>query len=123
LDISQAKGQHSAQGASLMGLLTDPSDWRDWALCEYRDSGHRATPPVHTTMLRHANWKLVIWHGPPATALAMDGELYDMSKDPNELQNLYHDPEYRDLREQLKDQLLNVMDHTEDRTQPRVSNW
>lgn len=123
LDASNAKGSHSAQGASLMGLFSGVADWRDWALCEYRDSGHQATPPVHTTMLRYEQWKLVIWHGPPATARVMDGELYDLKADPDELVNLYHNPEHRDLRERMKDQLLNVLDHTEDRSQPRVSNW
>lgn len=123
LDVSHAKGAHRGQGDSLMGLLDGQKDWRDWALCEYRDSGHQAQPPVHTTMLRHEHYKLVVWHGSPATDRKMDGELYDLEADPGELKNLYHDPAHRDLRERLKDQLLNVMDHTEDRSQPRVSNW
>lgn len=123
LDISGAKGQHQAQGSSLMGVFEEEGEWRDWALCEYRDSGHQARPPVHTTMLRHKQWKLVLWHGAPATDRKMEGELYDMEVDPSELYNLYDDPSYRDVREALKDQMLNVMDSTEDRSQPRVSNW
>ena len=123
LDVSGAKGEHRGQGASLMELFENDTDWRDWALCEYRDSGHPGNPAVHTTMLRYEQWKLVIWHGAPATEREMDGELYDLAVDPNELTNLYHDAEHRDVRERLKDQLLNVLDHTEDRSQPRVSNW
>lgn len=124
LDVAGAKGAHGGQGASLLGLLDGAGEpWRDWALCEYRDSGHAASPSVHTTMLRHGCHKLVLWHGPPATSRAMDGELYDLSADPNELTNLYHDPGHAALREALKDQLLNILAHTEDRAQARVSNW
>lgn len=123
LDVSGAKGKNSAQGASLMGLFEGVEDWRDWALCEYRDSGHPLQPPIHTTMLRYEHYKLVIWHGAPATARDRDGELYDLDADPNELVNLYHDPAHQDLKARMKDQLLDVLDHTEDRSQPRVANW
>jgi len=123
LDVSGAKGEHHGQGASLMALFSGAADWRDWALCEYRDAGHPGNPAVHTTMLRYEQWKLILWHGAPATQRDMDGELYDMESDPSELINLYHDPKNSDLRERLKDQLLNVLDHTEDRSQPRISNW
>lgn len=124
IDVAGVAGFNTAQGASLIPLAQgNASGWRKWALCEYRDSGHEARPPVHTTMLRHENHKLVIWHGAPATDRLMDGELYDLNVDPQELVNLYHDPDHSTVRERLKDQLLNVMDHTEDRSQPRVSNW
>ncbi len=123
LDVGRAKGTNSAQGASLMGLFSGNTDWRNWALCEYRDSGHPAQPAVHTTMFRHEQYKLVIWHGEPATDRKRDGELYDLETDPGELVNLYHDKAHRELRERLKDQLLDVLDHTEDRSQPRVANW
>ncbi|MDE0112791.1 MAG: sulfatase-like hydrolase/transferase [Albidovulum sp.] len=123
LDVAGASGADLGQGDSLMSLVRGETDWRNWALCEYRDSGHQADPAVHTTMLRQDQYKLVIWHGIPATARETDGELYDLAADPGELNNLYHSPAHRDLRESLKDQLLNVLDATEDRSQPRVSNW
>ena len=106
-----------------MSLVRGENGWRNWAPCEYRENGHQADIAVHTTMLRHEQHKLVIWHGIPATARDMEGELYDLAADPGKLNNLYHDPAHRDLRESLKDQLLNVLDATEDRPQPRVSNW
>lgn len=102
------------QGDDLMRLAGDPkAPWRDWGLCEYRDSGHANRPPVHTTMLRHANHKLVVWHGDPATARARDGELYDLAADPNELVNLYHDGRHAVTRERLTSMLLDVMCATE----------
>lgn len=34
------------------------------------------------------------------------GELYDLKNDPTEYNNLYYDNNYRDIREQLKTELL-----------------
>lgn len=112
------------QGEDLAALAEGVTpEWRDWALVEYRDSGHGATPPTHTTMLRHRDRKLVVWHGSPATGRSRDGELYDLAADPDELTNLYHRPEHAGLREELKDHLIDVMDATEDRRQPRTAQW
>jgi arylsulfatase A-like enzyme len=96
---------------------------RDWALCEYRDSGHSAEPPVHTTMLRQGRFKLVIWHGRPASGRARDGELYDLDADPGELVNLYHDPAHLQSRERMKDLLLDVLVATEWPKPPRTAAW
>lgn len=113
------------QGESLLPLVAGgaASEWRDWALAEYRDSGHGASPPVHTTMLRHKDMKLVVWHGSPATQRVRDGELYDLANDPRELANLYHDPAWRDERERMKDMLLDVMEATEWPRPERTAQW
>ena len=62
----------ASQGMSLLPLARGDADapTRGWALCEYRDSGHPYDPPVHTTMLRQGDYKLVVHHGDPATARA-----------------------------------------------------
>lgn len=125
LDVAGCEGAMPVQGASLMPLAggaTVPS-WRDWAICEYRDSGHGATPPVHTTMLRHGEMKLTVWHGSPATVRPRDGELYDLSADPVEAINLYHDPAWRDARERMKDILIDVMEATEWPRPVRTAEW
>lgn len=112
------------QGESLLGLATSgDAAWRDWAICEYRDSGHGANPPVHTTMLRHGNYKLVVWHGSPATERPRDGELYDLERDPDELVNLYRDPEHAAVREEMKDRLLDVLEATEWPRPQRTAAW
>jgi len=114
----------ATQGADLMTLAHDPAaQWRDWALCEYRDSGHGAQPPVHTTMLRHGTMKLVVWHGPPAAQRARDGELYDLAADPGEHINLYHDPAHAAAREAMKDMLIDVTAATEWPRPPRTAEW
>lgn len=124
LSVAQIPDALPAQGRELITLAQgSAADWRDWALCEYRDSGHGSTPPVHTTMLRHRRHKLVVWHGEPATGRSRDGELYDLSTDPHELDNLYHRPEHRAAREELKDVLIDVLDATEDRRSPRLAEW
>ena len=112
------------QGASLVPLIAGENvPWRDWALCQYRDSGHSYDPPVHVTMLRHDRWKLVVHHGSPSTARERTGELYDLEADPNELTNLWHDPAHRDVRTALQELLIDVLVATEDRGRPRLSHW
>jgi arylsulfatase A-like enzyme len=111
------------QGRSLLDLMDGAQDWRDWALCEYRDSGHGSKPPVMTTMLRHGQWKLVLWHGDPATARQAEGELYDMAADPYELENLFNDPAHSARRRAMKSKLMDVVAATEDRSAPRIANW
>ncbi len=84
---------NGVQGRSLLPLASgDNVAWRSWAICEYRDSGFACDPQIMTTMLRQGDWKLIIWHGEPACGSTRDGELYDLARDPGELQNLFHDP-------------------------------
>ncbi len=113
------------QGTSLLGLARDGArEWsRDWALCEYRNSGHPYDPAVHTTMLRHDRWKLIAHHGEPATRRERSGELYDLVADPDELHNLWSVPAARDTRVQLQEMLLDVLVATQDRSQERPAYW
>ncbi len=116
---------YATQGEDLMALLrtTPGTPWRDWALCEYRDSGHGADPPVHTTMLRHGDLKLIVWHGRPAVDRARDGELYDLAADPGEHHNLYYEPQHATAREAMKDMLIDVTTATEWPRPPRTADW
>lgn len=113
------------QGESLLALATgDTTAWtRDWALCQYRNSGHPYDPPVHTTMLRQGSWKLIVYHGAPATDRKPTGELYDLEADPGELTNLWHEPACRTQRHALQETLTDVLVAIEDRSQPRLAPW
>jgi len=112
------------QGQSLLPLaVQDAVEFRPWALCEYRDSGFETDPKLMTTMLRHGEWKLIVWHGGPASAAARDGELYYLADDPHELHNLYHSPPHRSQRRLMKRHLLDAMASAEDRTHPQARSW
>ena len=119
--------QSGVQGSSLLPLLAAPHQsechWRNWALCEYRYSGFTTDPLIMTTMLRLENWKLIVWHGQPASGNTREGELYNLIEDPDELYNLFHDPAYAATRRRMKGALLDVMAETEDRTADRVRPW
>jgi len=76
-----------------------------------------------TTMLRHEDWKLIIWHGEPACGNTRDGELYNLKDDPGELHNLFHSSAYAKQRRFMKGLLIDVMAATEDRTEPQMRPW
>lgn len=124
LDASGCAQGRGVQGQSLLPLASGKRDgWRNWALSEYRYSGFTTDPLIMTTMVRFEDWKLIVWHGSPATGGQRNGELYNLAVDPGELQNLFHDPNHADLRRRMKGILLDVMAETEDRTEPRVRPW
>ncbi len=113
------------QGQSLLPLARGDADAskRGWAICEYRDSGHPYEPPVHTTMLREGDYKLIVFHGNPATDRVRDGQLYDLAIDPNEMNNLWHDEAYLLVRMRMQEHLLDILVATEDRSAPREAYW
>jgi len=111
------------QGLNLVDVARGETQARGYALCQYRDSGYSNSPEVHTTMLRVGEYKLVRWHGSPATERQADGELYNLETDPNELINLWHDPGYADVRCELLGQLTDVTVAAEDRTPFRQMPW
>jgi arylsulfatase A-like enzyme len=126
--ITEAAGLPSLprnQGQSLLPLSRGDEEAapRGWALCEYRNSGHPYEPPVHTTMLRRGRYKLVVYHGDPASARPRTGELYDLEADPQELHNLWDQPDHQGVRIELQEYLLDVLVATEDRSQPRQAYW
>lgn len=113
------------QGRSLLALSRgdDAETWRDWALTEYRNSGHSYEPAVHATMLRHDQWKLIVHHGAPATTRDRTGELYHLGTDPGELHNLWDDPTVADAKTALHEMLLDVLVATEPRHGKREAEW
>lgn len=132
LDAAQCGAGRGVQGKSMLPFLpgkngtaikTWKQHWRTWAVSEYRNSGFTTTPQIMTTMLRSEQWKLIVWHGSPATDGQRDGELYDLSADPEELHNLYHEPAHAPIRRKLKGLLLDVMSEVEDRTELQTRAW
>jgi N-acetylglucosamine-6-sulfatase len=72
--------------------------------------------------IRTRDHKLIYFYGLPLDAKGAHKEsteahweLYDLSKDPHEMNNLYQDPQYKQVVEELKHQLLAVKDEIGDR--------
>ena len=120
LEASGCPPGHGVQGQSLLPMMKGHGEaFRPWAMTEYRYSGFTTDPLIMTTMVRFEDWKLVIWHSDPACGTPRDGELYNLSTDPDELDNLYHDPESLQQRRTMKSVMLNAMVSAESLDQPR----
>jgi arylsulfatase A-like enzyme len=102
------------QGRSLQPLLGgDDGAGYEQALVEHNcgDWG------LHLKTLRSRQWRLT-WYGGGRA-----GELYDLARDPDELENRWADAAYREVREELQDRLLDRLLATEDAAQERQSKY
>jgi arylsulfatase A-like enzyme len=72
---------------------------REYAYAELgRD--HIQSSAEHIIMRRDKNLKYVIYPGTP------DGEIYDLAEDPGETRNLWHDPAWRERRNNAVSDIL-----------------
>jgi arylsulfatase A-like enzyme len=110
------------QGHDLVAIANG-TPTRSYAWSEYRNAGFPYDPPVNTTMYRRKDFKLVVWHGSPGSAVTATGELYDMVRDPDEVWNLWSDPAFQDVKQELYAELSDVQMAHEDRTEPRLAQW
>lgn len=95
-------------GRSLLPIMTgqvDPRQHREFVRAEYDDTIDMDAPrnraqhiPCWATMYRDARYKLITYHG------LEYGELFDLTKDPDEFDNRWDDPAYAVLRAQLLQQ-------------------
>jgi arylsulfatase A-like enzyme len=98
LEMAGLKVPERMQGRSLLPLMQgrEPGEWRkDW-LYQYHDD--RYAPRMRG--LRTERYKFVHYFEPPE-----EFELYDLQADPGELNNLYGDPRYAELTQQLRERL------------------
>ena len=65
------------------------------------------------SMVRDKEWKLVHFLDEP------EGQLFNMLEDPEEVNNLWDDPEY----DSVKRQLLDVLREWHIRSQSRTASW
>lgn len=82
----------SMSGMNVLANWTDGDQVRDYAIVE---NHHQVGPEVHLRTIVTEEYKLTVYRGREW------GELFDMKKDPNELNNVYDDPAYRDVREMM----------------------
>jgi len=96
----------------LLGLAKGKvSRVRDYVICTYRNTGLLNTamypdPPIHGTMLRDERYKLTVYLNPPGADEPVQGQLFDMLQDKDEMHNLWNDPEYQGVRLNLTNKLL-----------------
>ncbi len=106
LSLANVAVPQSMDGWSVVDLLRDPSDtkeWRDSLLYEYYWEYNFPQTPT-TFSLRSSRFKLIQYHG-----IWDHDELYDLEQDPLERVNLIHQPAHQQrvnrMRRQLYEQL------------------
>jgi arylsulfatase A-like enzyme len=114
LEAAGAKPHERMQGRSFWGDLTGgetepPAEGAYYRYWEHDDPNHRAPAHYGWTNGRH---KIIYFYN---DGMALPGcgdcvyspewELYDLEKDPDELRSVYHDPEYAEIRDELKRKL------------------
>jgi arylsulfatase A-like enzyme len=100
LDAAGIEIPDEMQGESLVPLLKgQPVEWRDALYYHYYEY-----PAVHMVKKHYGiktdRYKLIHFYYD-----IDEWELYDLEKDPHELNNLYNDPAYNEVREELKQRL------------------
>ena len=118
LDFAEQKIPNYMQGKSIRQLLAgkQPSEWLDVAYHRYWMHGD----PDHNAYahygIRNKRYKLIYWYndglGLPGTSDEKDEpewELFDCQEDPLELFNVYSDPAYAMVVQQMTDQLNDTM--------------
>lgn len=99
----------SVQGRSLTKLLTgETTSHRDSVYCEYYDSQRLYDPPPLATMVRTQTQKLIVYHS------LHSYELYDLEKDPGEVNNIWDDPRASEIREGIMKVMIDRMADTVD---------
>ncbi len=110
LDIAGIEKPEYMEGTSLLPLIEGegdtPKDWRKYLYYHYYDY-----PAVHMVRrhdgVRDSRYKLIHFYGDKdeyRDAINCS-ELYDLEKDPHELDNLYGNPDYADVQTRLQARL------------------
>ncbi len=119
LELAGLPPHPGMQGRSLRRLLIDadaPDTLREDVYCEYYNAWTH--PRAYATMLRTREHKVVVYHS--LSGDDIDGELYDLRSDPDEFENLWNDPQHRDLRHELVRRCFDRSVFTLDPLPPRL---
>ena len=95
------------QGTSLRGIWQNNDvDWRNALYYHYYEKGFGATPHYG---VRTDRYKLIRFYD-----VVDSWEFYDLESDPNEMTNLYADPQYEQIMKELKLRLFDLQTQYED---------
>jgi arylsulfatase A-like enzyme len=116
LDVAGVAAPRDMQGRSFREILGGhtPGDWRESVYYHYYEY------PAEHSVKRHygvrtRRYKLIRFY------YDIDAwELYDLERDPRELRNVYDDPAYAGVREDLRRELERLRRHYGDNTAPPV---
>ena len=105
LDIAGAKIPDDMQGASMLPILkgTTPADWRDEHYYHYYEY------PGYHSVKRHygistQRYKLIHFYYD-----IDEWEMFDLKSDPKELRNVYNNPAYKTVRDEMHMRLKKIM--------------
>ena len=109
LEAAACDADPEMQGKSLVPLLAgeSPEDWRHEIYYHYYEFPSVHMVPRHYG-IRTERYKLMHFYQ------FDEWEFYDLEKDPDELVNLYNDPEYAEQIEQVRKQLVALRQDVED---------
>jgi arylsulfatase A-like enzyme len=97
LDFAGVPAPQEMQGRSWRPLLKgQPTAWRQSWFYEYFAENQKSSPVPDITAVRTNNAKLIHYRGHPHW-----NELFDLTADPYEVRNLYHDPAAADLKAKM----------------------
>ena len=105
MDMAGVDVPDEVQGRSLVPLMkgNTPDNWRDSLYYQYFEY-----PAVHSVRrhygVRTERYKLIHYYR------AGEWELFDLKKDPEELQSVYGDPEYKQVQKRMKQELKRLQD-------------
>jgi arylsulfatase A-like enzyme len=107
IDAAGAQPDPNMQGRSFLPILKGqtPSDWRQSMYYRYYYS-HFETEP-HWGVRTH-QYKLIYFNR------IDQWELFDLANDPQEMNNVYSDPEYADIVSELKQELQRLQTYYKD---------
>lgn len=99
LELAGVDPSPAVDSRTLMPLIRgEDVEWPEEIVCEFH--GHHF--PYTQRMLRTGDYKLVV--NPEST-----NELYDLRRDPDELENRYHDPVMVEIRDRLVQRLYEIL--------------
>ncbi len=115
LDYADANIPEAMQGRSLRPLLRGEQvrDWRNSLYYHFYESDGPGNVEKHYGV-RTERYKLIYFY--TLTADEQPWEMYDLQKDPYEMNNIYDDPSYAETRHFLKEELKRLREYYGDDT-------